>query len=89
MADILTEIRKIPPVTRFLVGSSLGITIPALMKLVSPYHLIFLSGRVLDNWEVRLMPTSCLVFEANLTYSSGECTQVSSSDVSIVTHIMD
>jgi len=68
MADILTEIRKIPPVTRFLVGSSLGITIPAITKLVSPYHLIFLSGRVVDNWEFWRLYTSFFLGSMKLDY---------------------
>jgi len=52
MADILTEIRKIPPVTRFLVGSSVGITLPAIMQLISPYTLVFISNAVINKWEV-------------------------------------
>ncbi|KAG1779468.1 hypothetical protein EV702DRAFT_1088487 [Suillus placidus] len=53
MAEILTEIRKIPPVTRFLVISSLGITVSAIMKLVSPWKLVFLSQGVIKNFERR------------------------------------
>lgn len=52
MADILTEIRKIPPVTRFLVGSSLGVTFSAIMNLISPYYLVFISEAVVNKWEV-------------------------------------
>jgi len=43
----MAEIRKIPPVTRFLCGSSLAITIPVLMKMISPYKVLFSLDRVL------------------------------------------
>jgi Derlin-2/3 len=65
MADILNEIRKIPPVTRFLVGSSVSITMSAIMRLISPYKLLFISRAVFNDWEVRLIPLSSLVFGAN------------------------
>jgi Derlin-2/3 len=70
MAEILTEIRKIPPVTRFLVASSLGITVPAIMKLVSPWNLIFVSEAIVQNFQVRLM--LILIYEAeHLSESNG------------------
>jgi Derlin-2/3 len=53
MAEILTEIRKIPPVTRFLVASSLGITIPVVMHLISPWRVVFISQAVIKKFEVR------------------------------------
>jgi Derlin-2/3 len=70
MAEILTEVRKIPPVTRFLVASSLGITVPAIMNLVSPWSLIFVSDAVIKNFQVRLM--LMLIYEADhLSESNG------------------
>lgn len=47
------EIRKIPPVTRFLCGSSLAVSIPAMLKLVSPYHVVFVSDLVVQKLQVR------------------------------------
>lgn len=92
MAEILTEIRKIPPVTRFLVASSLGITLPAILHLVSPWRLVFVSQAVIKDFEVR--PMLVLIYVAkdlsmSLTvldtiHSSGDCTQVASSEVSIL-----
>ena len=41
MDQFLAEIRKIPPVTRFLCASSVGVTIPVLMRAVSAYKIIF------------------------------------------------
>jgi Derlin-2/3 len=55
MAEILTEIRKIPPVTRFLVASSLGITIPAVMQLIPAWRLVFISQAIIKKFEVRPM----------------------------------
>ncbi|KAG1741432.1 Der1-like family-domain-containing protein [Suillus paluster] len=68
MADILAELRKIPPVTRFLVSSSLGVTLSAIMNLVSPYRLIFISQAVISKWEVWRLYTSLFLGSMNLNY---------------------
>lgn len=52
MDQLIAEIKKIPPVTRFIVGSSLGITIPVLMKLVSPYSIVFFKAFVVKKFQV-------------------------------------
>ena len=52
MADIVAEIKKIPPVTRFLVLSSLGITVPAVLGLVPIHKLVFITPLVTKRWEV-------------------------------------
>ncbi len=39
-ATRMDEIRKIPPVTRYLVGGTLAITLPILLKLVSIYPIV-------------------------------------------------
>ena len=49
----LDELRKIPPVTRFLCGSSLAVTIPVMMQLLSPYKVIFVRALVTQRFEVR------------------------------------
>lgn len=41
MDGFMAEIRKIPPVTRFLCGSTLAVTVPLLMNMVSGYKLIY------------------------------------------------
>lgn len=46
------EIRKIPPVTRFLCGSSLAVTLPVMLQLLSPYKVIFVRGLVTHQFEV-------------------------------------
>lgn len=50
--DILAEIRKIPPVTRFLCGSSLAVTGATILTIVSPYSVIFAKELVLNKFEV-------------------------------------
>lgn len=52
------EIRKIPPVTRFLCGSSLAVSIPVMMQLMSPYKLVFVPVLVTQKFEVRPHATS-------------------------------
>ncbi|KAF9236054.1 Der1-like family-domain-containing protein [Melanogaster broomeanus] len=51
MADIVAEIKKIPPVTRFVVVSSLGVTLSAILGLVSPYNLVFISSDIIKRWQ--------------------------------------
>ena len=48
------EIRKIPPVTRFLCGSSLAVTLPVMLQLLGPYKVIFVRGLVTHQFEVCL-----------------------------------
>ena len=50
--DILAEIKKIPPVTRFLCGSSLAVTGAAIAGIVSPYSVIFTKELVFNKFEV-------------------------------------
>jgi len=46
------EIRKIPPVTRFLCGSSLAVSLPVMLHLLSPYKVIFVRAFVTQKFEV-------------------------------------
>ena len=46
------EIRKIPPVTRFLCGSSLAVTLPVMLQLLSPYKVVFVREFVTQQFEV-------------------------------------
>ena len=52
MDGFMAEIRKIPPVTRFLCASSLAVNIPVLMNIVSAYKVVFILNRVLRRFEV-------------------------------------
>jgi Derlin-2/3 len=46
------EIRKIPPVTRFLCGSSLAVTLPVMLQLLSAYKVVFVRELVTQKFEV-------------------------------------
>ena len=53
MADsIVAELRKIPPVTRFLTLSLVGTTVPYLLNIVSPYALLYHRDAVLKKLQV-------------------------------------
>ncbi|EJD05508.1 DER1-domain-containing protein [Fomitiporia mediterranea MF3/22] len=52
MSSFMDEIRKIPPVTRFLCAATLGITIPVNLQLLSPYSIIFIKQLVTQRLEV-------------------------------------
>lgn len=50
----MAEIRKIPPVTRFLCASTLGVTLPVNLQLLSPYKIVFVKEYITEGFEVRL-----------------------------------
>ncbi|KAG0144011.1 hypothetical protein CROQUDRAFT_65588 [Cronartium quercuum f. sp. fusiforme G11] len=52
MAEILTEIRKIPIVTRTLVGLALGVTGPVALGMLDPYYILWSSRHILKKLEV-------------------------------------
>jgi Derlin-2/3 len=56
----MDEIRKIPPVTRFLLASTIGITLPLLGGLISSYPIFFSWYRVKNHFEVSMRPSLCI-----------------------------
>ena len=52
MNDIVTELRKITPVTRLLCGSLLGVTGPIIMGLVSAYKVLYDFPSVFNKFQV-------------------------------------
>jgi hypothetical protein len=50
--SFVDEIMKIPPVTRFLCASSLAVSVPPMLSLVSPYKLLFVKELVTKRLEV-------------------------------------
>ena len=50
--SFVEELRKIPPVTRFLCGSLLSVSLPMMLQLVSPYKLLFVRESVTQRFEV-------------------------------------
>jgi Derlin-2/3 len=62
MDQFLTEIRKIPPVTRFICGSSLGVTGAVLVGAVAPYTMLFVKDFVFKKLQVCLFFILCVEF---------------------------
>lgn len=67
MAEIIAELLKIPPVTRFLCASSLAVSIPVNLGLVSAYKVIIIWQLVTKKWEVCIPLNSKLRGGAELT----------------------
>ncbi|KZO89679.1 hypothetical protein CALVIDRAFT_543384 [Calocera viscosa TUFC12733] len=67
MDQIYTELLKIPPVTRTLLLSTCAVTLPCLLKLLSPYIFLFLPELVLQG-QVWRVATSFLYGGAGLTF---------------------
>ncbi|KAG5337620.1 hypothetical protein C0989_009110 [Termitomyces sp. Mn162] len=80
MDGILAEIRKIPPVTRFLCVSTLAVTFPERMNLVSAYKLIYTFNFVFKKLQVWRLYTSFfiagsgiqVIFDLVMLYRNGE-----------------
>ncbi|KAF5351137.1 hypothetical protein D9756_008248 [Leucocoprinus leucothites] len=68
MDQFLAEIRKIPPITRFLAGSSLAVTIPVLMNLVSGYGIVFVPELVFRKLELWRLHTSFFLGSGGINY---------------------
>ncbi|KZP17452.1 hypothetical protein FIBSPDRAFT_747057 [Athelia psychrophila] len=58
MAEIIAELLKIPPVTRFLCASSLAVSIPVNLGLVSAYKVVIIWELVTKKWEIWRIFTS-------------------------------
>lgn len=52
--SFMDEIRKIPPVTRFLCASSLAVTLPVLLQILPIYKVVFVKEFVTQKFEVSL-----------------------------------
>ncbi|EPS96873.1 hypothetical protein FOMPIDRAFT_1129502 [Fomitopsis schrenkii] len=50
--SLWTEIRRVPPVTRFLCGASLAITVPVLLESMAPYVYFFERYMVTKKFEI-------------------------------------
>ncbi|TBU45129.1 DER1-domain-containing protein [Dichomitus squalens] len=50
--SLVEELRKIPPVTRFLCGSLISVTVPMILQVVSPYKLLFVREYVTKRYEI-------------------------------------
>ena len=54
-SQILQEINKIPAVTRFLCASTLAVSVPVMLQIVSPYKILFVKELVTRKLEVRIL----------------------------------
>lgn len=52
MDDILAELRKIPPVTRFMVASSVAVSLPVMTHILSPYKVVYTASYVFTQGHV-------------------------------------
>jgi hypothetical protein len=87
MSELLAEIRKIPPVTRFVCASIIAVTLPVMAKTISPYTMIFVKEFVIKKREVR-PSTRCFRMPRLIcvhTCSSGGFIPLSSSEVCFYT----
>ena len=81
MDGILAELRKIPPVTRFICGSHVGITGLVLLNLVSPYKILYVARAVFSNFEVSGASLSIVLTMLTRTDRYGDYIRVSSWEV--------
>ncbi|KAI0698039.1 Der1-like family-domain-containing protein [Cerioporus squamosus] len=78
--SLVDEIMKIPPVTRFLCGSLLGVSLPMMMQIVSPYKLLFVRELVTQRYEIWRVFTSFFIggsginfiFDLAMTYRNSD-----------------
>ncbi|EMD34659.1 hypothetical protein CERSUDRAFT_116839 [Gelatoporia subvermispora B] len=66
--SFLDEIRKIPPVTRFLCGSSLAVSLPVMAQLVQPFSVVFVKEYVTQGLEVWRPYTSFFFGSSGINY---------------------
>jgi len=62
------ELRKIPPVTRFLCGSSLAVSVPVMLRVLSPYKVFFVRALVTQRFEVWRVWSSFFFGGSGLNY---------------------
>jgi len=68
MEGFTAELRKIPPVTRFLCASSLAVTVPALMHIVYPYVLLYKYDLVFKKLQLWRLYTSFFLGGSGINY---------------------
>lgn len=54
----MEEIRKIPPVTRFLVGATAGVTVPCILAITTPYPFALIWPLVIRKFHLHRLVTS-------------------------------
>ncbi|KAJ7074962.1 Der1-like family-domain-containing protein [Mycena belliarum] len=68
MSELIAEIKKIPPVTRFVVLSSLAVSLSTMMGLVSAYKVVYTYGLVFEKLQVWRIYTSFFLGRSGIAY---------------------
>jgi len=68
MDQLIAEIKKIPPVTRFVCGSSLAVTLSVLMGAVAPYSVLFVKDYVFKKYQVWRLYTAFFLGGGGFNY---------------------
>ncbi|KZP28358.1 DER1-domain-containing protein [Athelia psychrophila] len=68
MAEIIAELLKIPPVTRFLCASSLAVSVPVNLGVVSAYKVVIIWELVTKKWEIWRVFTSFFLGGSGIAY---------------------
>ncbi|KAF8167427.1 Der1-like family-domain-containing protein [Crassisporium funariophilum] len=68
MDQIIAELKKIPPVTRFLCGSSLAVTLSTISTIVSPYSVLYTTDLVFKKLEIWRLYTSFFLGGGGIMY---------------------
>ncbi|KAI0316075.1 DER1-domain-containing protein [Amylostereum chailletii] len=67
-ADFGGEIRKIPPVTRFLCVSSVAVSVPVMLQLVRPMSVVFVRQLVTQRLQIWRIWSSFFLGSQGITY---------------------
>jgi hypothetical protein len=54
--SLVEDIKKVPPVTRFLCGTTMVITLSTMLAVVERRSLVYTKGLVVGRWQVRSIP---------------------------------
>ncbi|KAF7338771.1 Derlin [Mycena sanguinolenta] len=68
MSELLAEIRKIPPVTRFVCGSFLGVSLSVMGGLVSGYKVIYTYKYAFEQLQIWRIYTSFFLGSSGINY---------------------
>lgn len=68
MESLITEIKKIPPVTRFSVVSLVGLTVPVMLKMLNPEKLVYFGPWVWKGFQLWRLPTSFFFGSTNINF---------------------
>ncbi|KAF9566580.1 DER1-domain-containing protein [Agrocybe pediades] len=68
MDQFVAELKKIPPVTRFVCGSSLAVTLSVAMKALSPYKVLFVPKLTFGKLQLWRLHTAFFLGSGDLSY---------------------